>query len=576
MTEEIANTEGYLFIDALKIILTGPVQISNPLDFSQTTAKEYREIQETVKDKMQEDLPYKFEIPKSGSGQKYEMNAGGTGKAHSSSYYLECITDCKKIKYKFEKYDFTIKKMKVKFYEFGFATVSIFGVISSKDSSKENVKISSSDLLRVVDDLDEKIVSGEAQQIKALISKVTKKFDEAIKENKIKKFFANEKSSNEATNASSDNSKALREISEHEVDESSQSDTTENISNEATSEISEHEVDKSSQSDTTENISNEATNTSSNNIKSLHRIFKYEVDENSEFDISQKTFDQIARLSNGEWQKEDSFSHFVGVANSVIVYDGNLKSNAENIENEIFKRYQEAYNTVLETANAYYFIAEFMKNRLSDYSRESVEITETKNKFDMFKIFSIFKVFNDRKKLSQAETGLNIFVFLTSNFFSVTDEFIVNLNSQKQNIWDKMDEVWNTSKTIKMQQDQLQNSLLITDRILKQTANRQQKWLNWVATVFTVIGAISLVEIAQSEGLNWKFDKDTIIPNSLDEFVSNPINLIGSILAVVFILAVILGLPCYYYIQKRNRKNSQNAVGTGEKNEICSKNSVKK
>lgn len=151
------------------------------------------------------------------------------------------------------------------------------------------------------------------------------------------------------------------------------------------------------------------------------------------------------------------------MANSVIVYDGNMASSDKYIDAEIFSRYQNAYKTVLETANAYYFIAEFMKKGLSDYSRESVAIEESK------------KLFKSRKKFGEAETGLNEFIFLTSNFFSVADEFIVNLNPQGQNIWNRMDKVWNTTKTTKMLQDQLQNSLLITDRILKQTANKGQK-----------------------------------------------------------------------------------------------------
>lgn len=478
MTEKIANTEGYLFIDALKIILTGPVQISNPLDFSQKATTDYYKIQKEVEREMKKAFPrYFWSIPESNAGQKYAKGSGGTGKAHNPPHYLKCSINCDQSNYSLEDYNFEIQTIDIKFYEFGFVTVSVSCAVSSNSDNKANKhEIKSDALLRIVNEFDNNIVNGEVEQIETLVSDITEKYMNLINEKEIAEFF------------------------------------------------------------TSENISNEAANRSSNNIKSLHRIFEYEVDENSEFDIDQKTFNQIARLSNGEWQKENSFSHFVGVANSVIVYDGNLKNNAESIDSKIFNRYQNAYKIVLETANAYYFIAEFMKNGLSDYSRESVAIEESK------------KLFKGQKKFDEAETGLNNFILLTSNFFSVADEFMVNLNPQGQNVWNRMDKVWNTTKTTKMLQDQLQNSLLITDRILKQTANKGQKLLNIFAFVFAAIGAISLVEISQSDGFNWEFDINIWNINNIDELTSASINLFGAFLAVLFVLAVVGTLLFSIYI----------------------------
>ena len=496
MTEEITNTEGYLFIDVLKIILTGPVQISNPLDFSQKTTAEYHRIQRAVEGEMSKAFPeYHWAIPVSDDGQKYAMGSGGTGKAHNPPHYLECSINCDQSSYSLEKYNFAIEKIDIKFYEFGFATVSVLCAVSlnsSSESTKHEIK--SDALLKIVNELDNNIVNGKVEQIKTLVSDITEKYMNAIAENGIVEFFANK------------------------------------------------------------NISNETLNKSRNNIKSLHRIFEYEVNENSEFEVAQRAFDQIAKLSNGEWQEENSFSHFVGVANSVIVYDGNMASSDKYIDVEIFSRYQNAYKTVLETANAYYFIAEFMKNGLSDYSRESVAIEESK------------KLFRSQKKFDEAETGLNQFILLTSNFFSVADEFIVNLNPQGQNVWNRMDKVWNTSKTTKMLQDQLQNSLLITDRILKQTANKGQKWLNIFAFVFAAIGAISLVEISQSDGFDWEFDINIWNIDNIDELTSASINLFGAFLAVLFVLAVIGAfLFSIYIVVKKITKLLSKKV---KKNEI--------
>ena len=469
MTEKIAHTEGYLFTDALKIILTGPVQISNPLDFSQKTTAEYQRIQKAVEGEMNKAFPlYYWAIPVSDDGQKYAMDSGGTGKAHNPPHYLECSINCDLSSYSLEEYNFIIEKIDIKFYEFGFATVSVSTSISQNSHSEANKhEIRSDTLLSIVNELDNNIVNGKVEQVETLVSDITKKYMNTIAESGIAEFFTNE------------------------------------------------------------NISNEAMNKGNNNIKSLHRIFEYKVEKNFELEIAQKTFNEIAKLSNGEWQEENSFFHFVGVANSVIVYDGSMNSNAENIDSEIFNRYQRAYKTVLETANAYYFIAEFMKNGLSDYSRESVAIEESK------------KLFKGQKKFDEAEAGLNKFILLTSNFFSVADEFIVNLNPQGQNVWNRMDTVWNTTKTTKMLQDQLQNSLLITDRILKQTANKGQKWLNIFAFVFAAIGAISLVEISQSDGFDWEFDINIWNIDNIDELTSASINLFGAFLAVLFVLAVI-------------------------------------
>jgi len=469
MTEKIAHIEGYLSTDALKIILTGPVQISNPLDFSQKTTAEYQRIQKAVEGEMNKAFPeYHWAIPVSDDGQKYAMGSGGTGKAHNPPHYLECSKNCDQSSCSLEEYDFAIEEIDIKFYEFGFATVSVLCAISSKSSNETNRhEIRSDDLLKIVNELDNNIVNGKVEQIETVVSNVTEKYMNTIAENGIAEFFNNE------------------------------------------------------------NISNESTNKSSNNIKSLHRIFEYKVDKNSELEIAQKAFSQIAKLSNGEWQEENSFSHFVGVANSVIVYDANVKSSDKYVDAEIFNRYQNSYKNVLETANAYYFIAEFMKNGLSDYSRESVAIEESK------------KLFKGQKKFDEAEAGLNKFILLTSNFFSVADEFTVNLNPQGQNVWNRMNKVWNTSKTTKMLQDQLQNSLLITDRILKQTANKGQKWLNIFAFVFAAIGAISLVEISQSDGFDWEFDINIWNIDNIDELTSASINLFGAFLAVLFVLAVI-------------------------------------
>lgn len=478
MSKKIAPVSDYLSIDALEITLTGPFQISDPLDFSQTKAEEYQTKQETVKERMEELFPqYCWEIPESGGGQKYEMGSGGTGKAHSPPYYLECLIECDKIKCDLKKYIFIIKELKVKFYEFGFATVSVSGVISSEFCNKASKqKIQSNDLLSTVDELDDKIVKGEIRQIKVLISRLAKRFIKTVRENNINEFFDRKKTPGKKADIS------IR------------------------------------------------------NIKSLHRIYKYKVNKNSEIIDAQKALNKITKLSNGKWKKENSFSHFAGAANSAIVYNCNIVSQRKNIDSKIFDRYDKAYKTVLETANAYYFIAEFIKNGLFDYSRESVVIQKSKRFLKMSR---------------KTENILNEHIVLTSNFLSVSDEFKINLGPQGKNIWGEIDKVWNASKTTKMLEDQLQNSLLITDRVLKQEANKWQRVLNYLAIIFTSTGAIALVEISQSTGFHWKFDMDIWHFDGWGDFTSKAVNFAGSSLALVFAislsLAILILLVCFIF-----------------------------
>lgn len=489
MAEETFRTADYLSVKALDITLTGPVKIGNPLDFRQTTIMEYKAKQDAVKERMEKlFLQYNWEIPRWGEGQTYEMGSSGTGKAHTPPFYLECTIDSKQIRCSIEKYNFLIKKIKIKFYEFGFATVSVSCSISPRFSYETSKgKIQTSDLLRIVNKFDNEIVGGQVEYIERIVSILTKNFNNTIKENKIAEFSTGGK------------------------------------------------------------IIDKAMDEDYNNIKSLHRIFEYKVNKTYEIKVIQKKFNKIAEISKGQWQEENLFSHFAGVANSVIIYNFNIQRAKKNIDNKILKRYSLAYKTVLERANAYYFIAEFIKNGLFDFSRETVAGKKSKSIWKRFIIFKIFIRLTNRRESDDAQTELNKFIFLASNFLSAVDEFIINLSPQGKNIWDEMDEKWNASKTTTMLQSQLQNSLSIADRVLQQTRNNRQIWLNFIATTFTAIGAISLVEIAGSSGFHWRFhiekwDSSMSAFWNIGNIISMFTNLFGSILAIVLSLAIVIAI----------------------------------
>ena len=471
MSEQTARASDHLSINALEITLTGPFQIGDPLDFSQTTSDEYKMKQEAVLERMEELFPqYRWKIPESGGGQKYESDSSGIGKAHTPPYYLKCRIYCSQIKCNIEKYNVFMKKIDIKFYEFDFATVSVSCAIFPKFSSKASkCKIRASDVLRIVNELDNKIVKGQINQLRALISNVTKKFNSVIQENRIAKFGINEQ------------------------------------------------------------IANATTNKKINDVEFLHRIFAYRVSKNSEIKAAQKTLNKIAKLSNGEWENEKFCSHFVGVANSAIIHNFNIERNCDNINSEIVRRYLSAYKTVLETANAYYFIAEYIKNGLFDYSRASVAIEESK------------KISKNSKEFDKAETGLNKFIFLTSNFFFMSDEFITNLSPQGKNIWDRISKAWNTRNATKMLQDQLQNSLQITDRVFTQTAKRKQKFANRIALAAVVFAGLSVASAAPNSNFNLEFEMD----------------IWNSKLTIIFILvaiSAIIGCFLLWKLFKRSKK----------------------
>ena len=482
MFKTAARTVEYLSINALEITLTGPFQISNPLDFSRTRNTDYRLKQEEVCKEMKKLFPrYHWKIPELRGGQKYESDSSGTGKAHSPPYYLECSIDSVQIKCSIEKYNFLIRKTKIKFYEFGFATVSVLCAISPKfDAKSSQYQMQASDVLRIVNKLDNKMVKGHIDQLNIIVSNVVKKFNNSIRENKIKEFVVNKK-------------------------------------------IADATADKKI-----------------NYVRFLHRIFAYKVSKNTEIKVAQKTLNKIAKLSNGEWQSEKFCSHFVGVANSVIIHNYSIETSSDNINSEILRRYLSAYKTVLETANAYYFIVEYIRNGLFDYSRESVAIGGSKT------------TYKNREKFNKAETGLNEFIFLASNFFSMSDEFVTNLSPQAKNIWDRINKAWNTGNTTKMLQDQLQNSLQITDRVFSQTAQKSQNLANMIALASVAFGIISFI-VLQSFDFNWEIYIDIWNFQNMDDLISEPINLIGLILSVVLVLGIFVILPLLVIVKNKRR-----------------------
>ena len=123
-----------------------------------------------------------------------------------------------------------------------------------------------------------------------------------------------------------------------------------------------------------------------------------------------------------------------------------------------------------------------------------------------------------------------------------------------------MDKAWNTSKAKQMLQDQLKNSLQVAGRILQQISNKVKVWLTEIALIFTIIGAISLVEIARSKGFHWRshidfWNSSKSRSENIGNWVAMFMNFFGSLLAISLVLGVVVGLPTYF-IWKNTRKDS--------------------
>ena len=488
MFKKLFAPQTNLSTDALEIIFTGAFKTDVFLNFSQTETGDYLKIQEAVKGTLNKMCSgYEWEIPDSGQGQKYEVDALGTGKSLRPSYYIECaINDCKKLTKRSGEFDFLINKIKIKFYEFGFATLSMsirIVPICSKNNNKE--KILPEKLLCIIDKFEEMIVKGNVKEINELICKISEKYKNAIIKENILKFDISEKDSK-------------------------------------TAEIK-------------------------YNVICFHRIFEYGVSKNSKIKAVEGNFEKIAQLSGGKWQTDDCFSHFVGVANSVIIYNSSNICDHSKICSKILERYRNAYKTVLETANAYYFIAEGITENLAKYSRKELALFN-KGKREKISIINFCrfikkywrKYWPTRKRFEKFDE----YILLISNFLSALNEFKLNLNRQGKSVWCRMDKVWSTSEALDILKNQQRDSSLIFDTFSKYNTQTFQLLLNFATAVFAAIGLISLVEIAQSKGLEWEFDGDTIFPNSLDEFVSKPINFIGSALAVALIVTLLCIIFC--------------------------------
>lgn len=495
MFKKTSQSGDRLSTDALEIILTGAFETDIFLNFSEIETEEYQQKQKAVKDELISICSrYKWTIPKSGEGQKYEVDALGTGKSLRPPHYIKCVAkDCETITFG-SKLEFIMSKMAIKFYEFGFATLSMSIKIAPR-------KILPEKLLHSINRLEEEIVKGEVEDINDLIYKISKKYKNAIIEKNIPKFDILKK-----------------DLEAKEV---------------------------------------------VYNIISFHRIFQYKVAKNSKVKAAKRNFDKIAQLSDGKWKNDSCLSHFVGIANSAIVYNHNVSSNHKSIDSKILNQYIEAYKTVLETANAYYFIAEGITKHLAEYSRNEFGQVNKKNKEKNFVKNIIEKVFPAKDKFEKFDQ----YILLISNFFSVFDEFKVNLNRQGKSVWDRMEEKWTIKETVNILENQQKYSSLIFDKILKYNAQTFQWRLNIIVTIFTAIGAISLVEIAQSEGLDWKFDRDTILPNSLDEFVSKLINFVGSALAVLLVIVILCIIYCrvkaffrWVFDRKKNENSTHRVV----------------
>jgi len=487
MFKKIARTLDHLSTDALEITFTGAFKTDVFLNFSETETGDYLKIQEAVKGTLNKMCSgYKWTIPSSGEGQKYVVDALGTGKSLRPPYYIKCVMkDCKKlIKYS-DEFDLVINEIKIKFYEFGFATLSMsinIVPVCSKNNSKP--KILPEKLLHIINELDEMIVRGRAEEINEIIYQIAEKYKNAIKEKSLSKFDIPIKDSK-------------------------------------TAEIK-------------------------YNVISFHRIFEYRVAKNSKVKVAKRNFDKIAQLSGGKWKNDNCFSHFVGIANSVMVYNCSGICSHSKICSKILHRYLKAYKTVLETANAYYFIAEGITKHLADYSRRELAFfyKEKRKKFSCRNIYSFIKKYwPTRKRFEKFDQ----YILLISNFLSALNEFKLNLNRQGKSVWSRMDKIWSTSETLNILENQQKDSSVIFDSILNYNTQKFQLTLNYATTIFAAIGLISLVEIAQSPGFDWEFFID-FHNFKIGEWVSNPINLIGSFLAVVFVVAVIVGivrLVCY-------------------------------
>ena len=452
-------------LDNLDIVFSGPFRTDIFLDFRHLTAVGYEESQEQIQTaaSLGEYGFLDWGYPKLEAGQIHKLGNFGRGKTIIPRYYMGCtINDfdisaipdwiedsftinCEELQG--TDYNARIKWVRVRVYEFGFGSVSMCINLSCVSKSENIGAVNANDLQKVAVEASNMIENNSIEWIHRIILSIVEEMKKFIAEFDIKQFPTLDKEF-DATNIWS-------KIGE---------------------------------------------------IMWTHRLFCYTAENKNSLDSVSNEMDAI--LSGTQ---DNSFEHLnsilkFGVANSIVISlnDSDQNKWIRSRENLAF----ESASRVIQAANVYYAVAQYLDNSLFWFLNYSVD--SAKNEKSV-------------KRLRRMENEITEHIQFSYQYRALIDQYKFYLNPVSKNIWDRIVLSWELQERLEVLDKQINNAVMLYDRIVNEITAARQGMLNIIAAVFTGISAVALIEISQAPEFNW--------PNA-EVFL---VIIITAIVAVVFV-----------------------------------------
>ena len=428
-------------LDNLDIVFTGPFRTDIFLDFRYLTAVGYEGGQEKIMQAMASNPNYScydWHYPKLEPGQIYKSGNFGRGKTIIPRYYLGCTLSSSDLseqtKHNFMindelkeyGYEAEIVWIRLRMYEFGFGSFSACIKLQGEKST-----ICVEELQKISEKISDLIEKNEIELIAKIISSITAEFNTQINNFEIKQF--------------------------PPID-------------------TEFEISKKWGA--------------AGEIMWTHRLFCYSSENGESFKILSEKINKILS-PKGEVISADSKDFLgLGVANSAVIccqksdssrWEGSSENRGKNL---LF----ESASRVLQAANVYYAVSQYLDNSLFWFFNYSVDrAREEKN----------------IKKLRELEKEIIEHIQFSNQYTALLDQYKLYLNPTSKKMWDKIDDAWELHKRVQGLDKQIHNIIMLYDRITNEITASRQRMLNVTAVIFTGISAVALVEIAQAPGFRW-------------------------------------------------------------------------
>lgn len=174
-----------------------------------------------------------------------------------------------------------------------------------------------------------------------------------------------------------------------------------------------------------------------------HRLFCYHVEDDDVSNVS-KDFEKILRGTNCQHEDlPETFARF-GIANSVTICSSDKTKQKWNIndENLLF----ESSSRVIQAANVYYAVAQYLDNSLFWFSNYSVD--KARNEKNI-------------KKLQKLEDGIIEHIQFSRQYKELIGQYELYLNPISNNIWKSVSASWELEMRLDRIDNQIKNVTML-------------------------------------------------------------------------------------------------------------------